>query len=260
MENIGIIGIGNMGGAILRALIKSDFNVVIANRTSEKLKEYGKYKNVEIADSNISLVKKCKYVILAVKPNMYESVGREITSALKDESVIISIAASFDKDKLKGIFKDVKTVLSMPNTPAMVSEGMSAVCFDEILNEQEREDVLEIFESFGRVAVLEEKDFAAFGAVCGALPAYVYMFIEACCDAAVLEGMSRKDSYEFIAQTVLGSAKMVIESKKHPAELKDMVTSPGGTTIEGLKVLEDLNFRSAIINAIDAATQKYKRM
>lgn len=150
--------------------------------------------------------------------------------------------------------------MTMPNTPALIQEGMSAICPNENVTDEEIQEVLEIFNSFGRASILEESQFDSFQAACSCLPAYVYMFIEAVSDGAVLHGMKRKDSYEFIAQAVMGSAKMILETKKHPGELKDMVTSPGGTTIEGLKVLEESGFRGKIIDAISAAVEKSRGM
>lgn len=254
---IGIIGIGNMGGAIAKALKEKDFELYLSGHTRD-LSEY-KGKNVKIVD-NIELTKSVDYLILAVKPYLYKKVIEEIELYLKDETVVISIAAGQTIDTLRELLGNRKFILSMPNTPAMVDEAMSAICPSEKVSEEELDDVKEIFNSFGKVTVIDSNLFDGYGAVVGTLPAYVYIFIEALADAAVLTGIKRKDAYEYVAQTVLGSAKMVLETGKHPGELKDMVTSPGGTTIEGVKSLEEDGFRGIVMNAILAAQTKSKSM
>ena len=260
MDKIGIIGIGNMGGAIAKALCEEKKNLIIYNRTESDMDEFKGIVNVTIAKSNVDLVKQAKYIIIAVKPVVCPTVAKEIKDYLTDESVVISIAASYTLKKMERLFPGRKIVIGMPNMPAIIKEAMSAICPNDRLNENELKDVIEIFSSFGEVTELDEDKFAAFTAVCGSLPAYIYMFIEAAADAAVLNGMNRKDSYRFIAQTVLGSSKLILEGKEHPAKLKDDVTSPSGTTIEGLKVLEAHGFRSGIIEALNEAAKKYREM
>lgn len=256
MEKIGIIGAGNMGGAIATALSKNNLDLIISNRSKEKLEIFKKYKNTKITTVNSDVVKNSKYIILAVKPNMYKNVIEEIKEDFTEDKILISIAAGFSIKSLEEILPNRKIVMTMPNTPAMVEEGMSAICPNTLVNKEEIEGVLEIFNTFGRASVIEEGQFSAFAGAVGCLPAYVYMFIESVADAAVLNGMKRQDAYEFVSQTVLGSAKMVLETKKHPGELKDMVTSPGGTTIVGVKALEDGAFRGTVIDAIDMAVKK----
>ncbi|RVU55730.1 pyrroline-5-carboxylate reductase [Anaerosphaera multitolerans] len=260
MDKIGIIGIGNMGGAIAHGLIKNGRELIISNKSPEKLSEYEKFKNVEIKKDNRDVVKDSKYIILAVKPKVYADVIDEVREVFSEDKILISIAAGFTLEKLEKLLPSRKIAMVMPNTPAMVYEGMSGICPNELLSEDERDEVKNIFNLIGRAAIISEDSFNAFSAACGSLPAYVYMFIEAAADGAVLNGLNRRDAYEFIAQSVMGSAKMVLETEKHPGELKDMVTSPGGTTIEGLKVLEERAFRGGIIEAINAAVEKSKNM
>lgn len=260
MEKIGIIGVGNMGGAIAKALSENNYKLNISNRSEEKLEVFKKYKNTTTTSSNEEVVNNSKYIILAVKPNMYKNVIDSLKEFITEDKVFISIAAGFSLEDLEDMLPERKIVMTMPNTPVMVNEGMSALCPNSLVKEEEIKDIIEIFSSFGRAAVIEEGHFGAFAGACGCLPAYVYMFIEAAADAAVLNGMKRNDAYEFISQSVLGSAKMVLETKKHPGELKDMVTSPGGTTIEGVKVLEENSFRGAVTDAIDAAVKKGMNM
>ena len=148
----------------------------------------------------------------------------------------------------------------MPNTPAMVQEAMSAITPNEHITEEETKMVVSLFESFGKAEIVPESLMDAVVGVSGSSPAYVYMFIEAMADAAVNDGMPRAQAYKFAAQSVLGAAKMVLETGKHPGELKDMVCSPGGTTIEGLAALEENGFRGAIIKACDANFEKNKKL
>lgn len=260
MDRIGIIGTGNMGSAIAEGLIAKNREIIVSDANEENLKYLAKFENVLTTTNNLEVVEKSKYVILAVKPNIYPRVIDEIKNYLGDEKIVITIAAGQNLKKLNDQMPNKKIVMTMPNTPALVQEGMSAICPNENVSKEEVEEVLEIFNSFGRASLIEEYQFDSFQAACSCLPAYVYMFIEAVSDGAVLHGMKRQDSYEFIAQAVMGTAKMVLETKKHPGELKDMVTSPGGTTIEGLKVLEESGFRGAIIDAISAAVEKSKNM
>lgn len=260
MNKIGIIGAGNMGGAIATALCENSIELTISNRSLDKLEKFKDYKNTKITKDNLEVVKNSKYIILAVKPNMYKSVIDEIKNEMTEDKVLISIAAGFSIKALEELLENRKIIMTMPNTPAMVEEAMTAICPNTLVSKDEVDEVVEIFNIFGRGAIIEESQFAAFAGACGCLPAYVYMFIESVADAAVLNGMKRADAYEFVSQTVLGSAKMVIETKKHPGELKDMVTSPGGTTIAGVQSLENHGFRGTIIDAIDCAVKKSMNM
>ncbi|EEL87777.1 Pyrroline-5-carboxylate reductase [Bacillus cereus AH1272] len=152
--------------------------------------------------------------------------------------------------------RKLKIVRVMPNTPALVGEGMSALCHNALVTEKDLEDILNIFNSFGQTEIVNEKLMDVVTSVSGSSPAYVYMFIEAMADAAVLNGMPRDQAYKFAAQAVLGSAKMVLETGIHPGALKDMVCSPGGTTIEAVATLEEKGLRTAIISAMNRCTQK----
>ena len=148
----------------------------------------------------------------------------------------------------------------MPNVPALVGESCTGVCLNSNITAEDEKIAMEIMNSFGKASVIPERIMDAVIAVSGSSPAYVFVFIEAMADAAVQAGMPRKQAYEFAAQSVLGSAKMVLETGKHPAELKDMVCSPGGTTIEAVKVLEEKGFRAAVIDAMEACAEKSRNM
>ncbi|MBF4675588.1 pyrroline-5-carboxylate reductase, partial [Clostridioides difficile] len=175
--------------------------------------------------------------------------------------IIVSIAAGKTIESLESfIGSDKKIVRVMPNTPALVGEGMSALCKNSNVTDEELNMIKALFESFGEAEIVSEYLMDTVTGISGSSPAYVFMFIEAMADAAVLAGMPRQQAYKFASQAVMGSAKMVLETGKHPGELKDMVCSPAGTTIEAVKVLEEEGFRAAVIKSIVACIDKSKDM
>ena len=186
---------------------------------------------------------------------------KEIRDEVSTEQIIVTIAAGVSMEAAERQFgKEVKIVRVMPNTPALVGEGMSGLCCNEYVTEEEFDLVHKIFESFGKAEKITENLMDAVVGVSGSGPAYVYMFIEAMADAAVADGMPRAMAYELAAQTVYGSAKMVLETGKHPGELKDMVCSPAGTTIEAVRVLEEKGLRSAVIEGQMACVKKAREL
>ena len=237
---LGFIGTGNMASAIMGGIIKN--NVIPAEEIigadlfapgRERVqKEYG----INVTADNKEVAQKAETIILSVKPQFYESVIADIKDVVTDKQIIITIAPGKTLAWLAEQFgKDVKIVRTMPNTPAMVGEGMTAVCPNEHLTEDEIAYVKSLLESFSRAEIVPERLMDVVTAVSGSSPAYVFMLIEAMADAAVSGGMPRKQAYQFAAQAVLGSAKMVLDTGKHPGELKDMVCSPAGTTIEAVR-------------------------
>lgn len=214
----------------------------------EKVKEqFG----IQVTEKNQEVVEKAEVIILSVKPQFYEEVINQIKDCVKKEQIIITIAPGKTLAWLAEKFgKEVKIVRTMPNTPALVGEGMTAMCPNEYMEKEEIEYVKQLLESFGRVEVVPERLMDVVVSVSGSSPAYVFMMIEAMADAAVSGGMPRAQAYQFAAQAVYGSAKMVLETGKHPGELKDMVCSPAGTTIEAVRTLEEMGFRSSIIEAM----------
>ncbi|MGX8687075.1 MAG: pyrroline-5-carboxylate reductase, partial [bacterium] len=186
----------------------------------------------------------------------------EIRDYVREDQLIISIAAGRTLDYIQSEFggKKVKVVRLMPNTPAMVGEGMTAACANGAVSKEELDYAVRICSGFGKAEIVPESLFDVVTAVSGSSPAYVFMFIEAMADAAVQGGMPRAQAYIFAAQAVLGSAKMVLDTGKHPGELKDMVTSPAGTTIEAVRVLEEKGFRSAVFECVKACTEKSAEM
>ena len=262
---LGFIGAGNMGGAIIGGVVSSGFvnacDITVADRDAKKLNDLRDKFGVNISLDNLDCTD-ADVVFLCVKPNVIEYVIEELNSQVQNDTVFVSIAAGQSLEKLAAMFDNpqVKIVRVMPNTPALVGEGMSAVCANENVTEEEMQTVLGIFNCLGKAQNVSENIMDAVTAVSGSSPAYVFMFIEAMADAAVRGGMSRDMAYTFAAQAVLGSAKMVLETKKHPAELKDMVCSPGGTTIDAVAVLEQEGMRNAVMKAMEACINKSKEM
>ncbi len=262
---LGFIGAGNMGRAIIGGVIASGLvtseEITVSDSDSAKLSELKKSYGVNIASSNKDCLNS-DYVFLCVKPNVLAEVLDEFGEYGAEKPVFVSIAAGQTISKLSSMINNprAKIVRVMPNTPALVGEGMSAMCKNSNVTTDEADTVLEILRSFGRAELVSESVMDTVTAVSGSSPAYVFMFIEAMADAAVKGGMARDMAYTFAAQSVLGSAKMVLETKKHPAELKDMVCSPGGTTIDAVAVLEEEGMRGAVMNAMEACIKKSKSM
>lgn len=264
-KRIGFIGSGNMGKAIIGGLMSAKViepgQITVFDIQLTKVQELQIQYGINAVDSAKEAVDGSDIVFIAVKPDSIHGVLSEILGHLRDDTVIVSIAAGIPIDAIETVIgKERKIVRIMPNTPALVGEGMSSVTPNHRVTQDELNDILTIFNSFGRSEVVSEHLIHAVTGISGSSPAYVFMFIEAMADAAVLAGLPRAQAYQFAAQAVLGSAKMVLETGKHPAELKDMVCSPGGTTIEAVKTLEERGFRSAVIDAIGSCVEKSKSM
>lgn len=260
MKKIGFIGAGNMGGAILGGILNSkmiDNNHIIASaksdRTIEKIKnDY----NVNVTKDSKEVVEFSDLIVIAVKPDIYDEILEEIKDLIKDK-IIITIAAGKTIEAMEKIIGDDKKIVrTMPNTPSLVGEGMTSLSPNKNISEKELSFVKSIFDSLGKSEVVKEDLIHAVIGASGSSTAYAFMFIEAIADGAVRAGMPRDKAYTFAAQGVLGAAKMVLDTGKHPGELKDMVCSPGGTTIEAVKVLEEEKFRGAVLKAIDSCVKK----
>ena len=262
---IGFIECGNMAsamiGGILRQGIFSKDEIIVSNLTEEGRARSEKALGVVTTLDNNEIVRSAKTVVLAVKPQFYEEVLTEVHDSLTTEHTIIGIAPgktlAWLEEKCE---QPLKVVRLMPNTPAQVGAGMTGACVNDRVTEEDLDQILAITNSFGRTEVVPERLMDAVSAVSGCSPAYVFMFIEAMADAAVAQGMPRKQAYQFAAQAVLGSAKLLLETGMHPGELKDMVCSPAGTTIEGVRILEKNGFRSAVFEALQGAADKGKKM
>lgn len=209
---------------------------------------------MEYTDNNAECANRCKYLVLAVKPQFYEEVLKEIRYMVTPEHVLISLAPGKTIDQLKqNLGNDKRIVRVMPNTPAMIGEGMTGVSVKQgELSGEEMDEIKKLFDACGKTEFIEERLMDAVVCASGSSPAFVYQFIEALADSAVRYGMPRKQAYVFAAQAVKGAAAMVLETGEHPAVLKDQVCSPAGTTIEGVAALEEYGLRNAVLKASEA--------
>ena len=251
---ISCIGTGAMGGAIMRAVCKrfDPAQIFVTDKNTEMGEKFASENGCVFVPDNKSVLS-AKYIFLAVKPQFLGDVFAEIKDEISSDSVLISMAAGVKIEKLQTFAPNARFVRMMPNVCAQIGEAMTAVTKSETVSDEEFVEVKEILSSAGKVEVVPEKLMDCVTAVSGSGPAFVFMFIEALADAAVRCGMSRNQAYIYAAQTVYGSAGMVLQTKNHPAILKDMVCSPAGTTIEGVVSLEKNNFRNAVIEAVTAA-------
>jgi pyrroline-5-carboxylate reductase len=247
-KTVGFIGCGNMGSAMIRGMVQSKIvapdQMVVNDRNLGKMKSLNKDLRVQIEKSANNLVKRSDIIFLAVKPNVYSTVLKEIKNDFTNDKIFVSIAAGINIAFIENILGDDKKIVrSMPNTPALVGEGMSALSPNKNMTQEMTDEIVELFEAFGEAEIIDEYLFHSVIGVSGSSPAYVFKFIEAMADAAVL-----------------GSAKLMLETGKHPAELKDMVCSPGGTTIEAIASLEKNAFSGTVIEAMEACMDKSRDM
>lgn len=263
---IGFIGLGNMaeamiGGMLAKGLVMPE-DVIGSAKTDATMEKIRTSFHITTVPDNVTVAKEADVLFLAVKPVFLDDVISEIRESVRPETLVVSIAAGRDLKYLREAFgrADMKLIRCMPNTPALVLEGCTGVCAGDEVSEEELHRVVELMSSFGKASVVPERLMDVVVGVSGSSPAYVFLFIEAMADEAVAEGMPRKQAYEFAAQAVLGSAKLVLETGKHPGELKDMVCSPGGTTIQAVKVLEERGMRAAVMDAMEACIEKSRNM
>ena len=262
---IGIIGLGNMGGAILGGLVEKGLvsakEIYGYDVNSSLLENVSVRYGINKASGNEEVIDKADAVILAVKPQFMAGMLESIKDKWNDDTVIISIAAGKTIEWLEqNIGKDKKIVRCMPNTPALVGEGCTGVCNNKNVEKKDLELALKLLTSCGKAIEVSEAQMDAVVGISGSSPAYVFMFIEALADAGVAAGLTRDKAYEFAASAVKGSAALMLETKKHPGELKDMVCSPAGTTIEAVKVLEEGGFRGLVMDAVEACVERNRQL
>ena len=267
--NIGFIGCGNMAGAIIRGILSGktvNKDQIMASAKSEATQKKIREEMGLLQGSNAQVAAFSDVLFLAVKPIFYEGVLEEIKGSLRDDTLVISMAAGKSLSWLEEKLGQTKNgaahpvIRIMPNTPAMVQAGITGMCANAAASDENRRTAEILCRGFGIVEWVEERLMDVVTAVSGSSPAYIYMIIEAMADGAVSEGMPRAQAYRFAAQAVLGSAKMVLESGLHPGVLKDQVCSPGGTTIEAVRVLEERGLRSALIEAEKACAAKSREL
>ena len=264
-KKVGFLGAGNMGEAMIRGLLKAGTvpaeDIFATDARLDRLQQLGKLYGIHTLSDNSLLVKRVDVVILAVKPQIIHSVLKEVGSAVTPKKLVISVAAGVPTVALRAdLPKGVRLIRVMPNTPALVLEGMTAVAKADGLQKGDLETAEEIFGAVGKVVVLEEEALDAVTGLSGSGPAYVALMIEALADGGVKVGLDRLTAMTLAAQTVLGSAKLLIETGAHPGQLKDMVTSPGGTAIAGIAALEEGGVRRTLISAVERATLRSREL
>ncbi|WP_294705677.1 pyrroline-5-carboxylate reductase [uncultured Fusobacterium sp.] len=264
MKKIGFIGCGNMGEAFLKGIINSllveinDIYIYDKLRKDEISEKYGVHK----LESEVEIVDKCDIIFLAIKPNVYFDVIDKIKENINSTKIIVAMAPGISMEDILEATdnRNSKIVRTMPNLPLMVQEGCIAYAFNENIEDEEKVFFKELFEKIGVAIETKEELFDAVIGASGSSPAFMFMFIEALADAAVSEGLPRSDAYKLVGQTLVGCGKLFLESGKHPGELKDSVCSPGGTTIVGVRFLEENGFRGAVIKAVTETIKKSKEM
>ena len=261
---IGFIGFGNMGKAMVKGIIAAGRISKEQIKISDKMPgnvNVGIELGVKSYSNNKDAVTGSNIIVLAIKPQIYEVVCEEIKEYLEPETIVITIAPGKTIEHMQNCLgENTKIIRTMPNAPVFVGEGTISYCYSDNINEEELNNAISIFDGIGTVESLSENLMDVAVGVGGSLPVFVAMFVEAVADAAVAGGMMRDQAYRIAAQTVLGSSKMLLETKMHPGELKDLVCSPGGTSIEGVKALESEGFRYSIIKGVEACINKSKKM
>lgn len=261
MKKIGIIGYGNIAEAMVSGLLNSKFakseDIIASSRNEKKLNRAEEEFCIEVTRNNLKVVENVEVLIISVKPLVMGKILEEIKDVISDDTILVSVVSSVSIDDIEEVVgKNKKIIRTMLNTPVMVNEGMSTLAMNEQVTYPEMDYVVDMFRSFGKAEIVEEKYIDVITAISGTSPAYVFMMIEAMADGGVLMGLPRRKAYRMAAQAVKGAAKMVLETDLHPGELKDMVCSPGGSTIDGVFTLESNNFRGTIIKTIKDATEK----
>ncbi len=264
-KKVGFLGAGNMGEAMIKGLLQTGLvpaaSIAATDVRADRLQQVAKQYGIRAASSNVDLVSEADVVILAVKPQIMGAVLKEISSAVDRRKLLISIAAGVSVATLRaGLGKPARLIRVMPNTPALVLEGVTAIARAEGLEAGDLEMAQELFGAVGRVVVLDEDALDAVTGLSGSGPAYVAIVIESLADGGVKMGLDRATAMTLAAQTVLGSARLILETGVHPGQLKDMVASPGGTTIAGIAALEEGGVRRTFISAVERATQRSREL
>jgi len=264
-RTVGFVGAGNMGEALIKGLVVANVvpakSIYSADVRGERLTELAKQFGIQAAADNADLVSRCDVVILAVKPQIMEPVLREIAPAVTRQKLLISIAAGVSTAKIRAMLnRDARLIRVMPNTPALVLEGVTAIAKGQHLEPGDLDTAREIFEAVGRVVILDEDLMDAVTGLSGSGPAYVAVVIESLADGGVRMGLDRITAMTLATQTVLGAAKLLLETGLHPGALKDMVSSPGGTSIAGVAALEEGGIRTTFIKAVERATLRSREL
>ena len=264
-HSIGFIGAGNMAEAMIRGLVRGGHvaakNVAASGPRKERLDELSKEYGIETTTDNRQIARTCGLVVLSVKPQILDKVLREIGDQLRAGTLVVSICAGIDTATIEeAVTPGVRVVRAMPNTPALVGAGATAISAGKLASETDVATTRALFDAVGITVVLDEGQLDAVTGLSGSGPAYIFLILEALADAGVKVGLSRRTAQRLAAQTVMGSAKLLLETDEHPGQLKDMVTSPGGTAIAGLHTLEEGGLRTTLINAVETATKRAREL
>jgi pyrroline-5-carboxylate reductase len=261
---IGVVGTGNMGEALIRGLLQAGGaepgQVVGSDPTPERVAALVEKYGIRMTTRNLEVARAADILVLSVKPQVMERVLEEIGSEIRAHALVISIAAGIPISAIETRLPQARVIRTMPNTPALVGAGATAIAVGGHATEADLQAARGIFDSVGMTVVLDEVLMDAVTGLSGSGPAYVFLMIEALSDAGVKVGLSRHHAQALAAQTVLGSAKLLIETHEHPGRLKDMVTSPGGTAIAGLHTLEAGGLRTTLMDAVEAATKRSREL
>ena len=263
-RNIGFIGSGNMAESLIRGILSSGLFPKDAIRCfdtrGERLAHLARTWGVTSAKSNVEIAKQCDIIFLATKPHQIVGVLEEIKGSLAPDKLVISIAAGVGLPILESTLQNIPIVRAMPNTPALVLEGMTTLSFGRGVTDEHRKMARALFDGVGRTIELEEKHMDAVTALSGAGPAYIFLVIEAMAEGGVKAGLPYPVALELAAQTAIGAGRLVLETKRHPGELKEIVASPGGTTVEALAVLEKTGVKRAFTEAVAAAFRRSQEL
>ena len=263
-RTIGFIGGGNMAEAMIRGLLRKNVftpdRVAVSGPRDERLEELRRTYGVRVTKDN-RVVARSNIVVLSVKPQILARVLDELAGSIERDPLVISIAAGVPVATIEQrLAEGTRVIRAMPNTPALVDAGATAIAGGEHTSDQDLQDAKRIFDAIGITVILDESQLDAVTGLSGSGPAYVFLILEGLSDAGVKVGLSRRTAQLLAAQTVMGSAKMLLETNEHPGRLKDMVTSPGGTAITGLHTLENGGVRTTLMNAVEAATRRSREL
>jgi pyrroline-5-carboxylate reductase len=264
-HSIGFIGAGNMAEAMIGGLVRGKHvaadKIAASDPRKERLEELRQKFGIDITTVNREIVERSGLVVLSIKPQIMDKLLREIGEHIKPGTLVVSIAAGVDTAMIEdAVAEGVHVIRAMPNTPALVGAGATAIAPGKHASETDLATAKALFDAVGITVELDESHLDAVTGLSGSGPAYIFLILEALADAGVKVGLSRRNAQRLAAQTVMGSAKMLLETDEHPGKLKDMVTSPGGTAIAGLHTLEEGGLRTTLINAVETATKRSREL
>jgi pyrroline-5-carboxylate reductase len=263
---VGIIGAGNMGEVLIRGLIQSGkvkkTDIIASDTNQDRLTHIAKTYGARTTPSNVEVVENASIIIIAVKPQNIDDLLEELSTSSHEEHLFISIAAGVPTERLASKMHHKSGIIRvMPNAPSSVLAGIAALCPGRNVSQDDLQRAVSIFECVGKTVIIKNESLMdVVTGLSGSGPAFVFLVIESLSDAGVQLGISRKEASLLATQTAYGAAKMLLETGRHPSELKDIVATPGGTTFAGLKMLEKGNFRSTIMDAVEAATARSREL